>query len=200
MSDPTLHTNNSDDDTITASNCTTDEPDDITAIPTCIALHTRATKQADKQPKLGISDSGATGHFLETGAPVTNKQIATAPIQITLPDGNKIWSSHTCNLDIPWLPHNMTAAHIVPGLSHASLIATRQFCDAGGKVIFDQQTCKVIYQGKTVLQGNQDPKTKLWTLPINPTAAHTNNRTTAPKLDNAPTNIRLLYTSPSPRD
>ena len=197
MSDPTPHTNNSDDTTIAASNCASSEPD-TTTIPKSIALNARETQPTRQQPDMGISDSGATGHFLVAGAPVTNKRIATKPNQITLPDGNKIWSSHTCNLDIPWLPHDMTAAHIVPGLSHASLIATRQFCDAGGKVIFDQQTCKVIYQGKTVLQGNRDPKTQLWTLPINPTADHTNNRTTAPQLDNAPTNIALnAYTMPT---
>ena len=74
-----------------------------------------------------ISDSGATGHFLVAGAPVVNKNITTNPIKITLPNGKTIQSTHTCNLDIPWLPAHMTEAHIVPELAHASLISTRKF-------------------------------------------------------------------------
>jgi hypothetical protein len=198
MSDPTpsfKHTTESDDETIATSNCDSSDPDSPT-LPPSIALHAQKTKTVLTEPALGISDSGATGHFLIADAPVTNKRIATAPIQITLPDGNKILSSHTCNLDIPWLPHNMTAAHIVPGLSHASLIATRQFCDAGCKVLFDKQACTVIYNGKTVLQGNRDPKTKLWTLPINPTAPQQTQ--TIPKLYTPTTDLALTaYTMPT---
>ena len=50
-----------------------------------------------------ISDSGATGHFLVEGAQVTNLQMADSPISITIPNGKSVTSTHTCNLDIPWL-------------------------------------------------------------------------------------------------
>ena len=70
--------------------------------------------------KWAISDSGATGHFLIAGAPAVNIKPATKPIAITLPNGKIIKSTHTCNLDIPWLPEHLTEAHIVPGLGHAS--------------------------------------------------------------------------------
>ena len=76
-------------------------------------------RRVTRAVKYAISDSGATGHFMVEGAPVINKQPAKKPIQIMMPDGSKIQSTHTCNLDIPWLPHAMTEAHIVPGLSHA---------------------------------------------------------------------------------
>ena len=65
-----------------------------------------------------------TAHFLVEGAPAVNVQKSTNPLQITLPNGKQIKSTHTCNLDIPWLPQNMTEAHIVPGLAHSSLILT----------------------------------------------------------------------------
>jgi len=52
-----------------------------------------------------ISDSGATGHFLVQGAPVANLEIAEKPITSTLHNGRTIQSTHTCNLDIPWLPN-----------------------------------------------------------------------------------------------
>ena len=48
-----------------------------------------------------ISDSGATGHFLVEGAPVTNLQVTDNPINITIPNVKSMTSMHTCNLDIP---------------------------------------------------------------------------------------------------
>ena len=81
--------------------------------------------------KYAISDSGATGHFLKEGVPVTNLQMADNPISITIPNGKSMIATHTCKLDIPWLPNHMTEAHIVPGLAHASLISTRNCCEAG---------------------------------------------------------------------
>ena len=109
------------------------------------------TKRVTRSVKHAISDSGATGRFLVEDAPVVNKQVAANPISITLPNGKTIKSTHTCNLDIPWLPHVMTEAHIVPGLAHSSLIATRKFCDAGCRVIFDLEECRVYFKGKLVL-------------------------------------------------
>ena len=117
---------------------------------------------------MAISDSGATGHFLVEGAPAINIQPANKPIQIVLPNGKSIRSTHTCNLNILWLPSHMTEAHIVPGLSHSSLISTRKFCDAGCTVVFDEQECCVYRDNKLVLIGDRDPNTQLWRLPINP--------------------------------
>ena len=99
-----------------------------------------------------VSDSGATAHFIIDGAPVTNIKKAKFPLQITLPNGHIIYSTHTCNLDIPWLPDEMTEAHIVPGIER-SLIATRKFCDVGCKVVFDQDECRIYYREKLVLTG-----------------------------------------------
>ena len=65
--------------------------------------------------KYALSDSGALSHFTVRGAQAVNIKITEHPIVIKLPDGSIIWSTHTCNLDIPWLPHKMTEAHIVPG-------------------------------------------------------------------------------------
>lgn len=62
-----------------------------------------------------LSDSGATSHFLVQGAHAINIKMDNDPITITLPDGRAIQSTHTCNLDIPWLRSEATQAHIVPG-------------------------------------------------------------------------------------
>ena len=61
-------------------------------------------------------DSGAIDNFLIEGAPVVNKCIDTSPVSITLPDGQKITSTHTYNLNITWLTHSITEAHM-PGAS-----------------------------------------------------------------------------------
>jgi hypothetical protein len=166
MSNPNNHSSNhaqEDDVTVTTDNRSSPEPNFNTA------NHIHDENIPPKNITMGISDSGATGHFLQHDAPVINKQVAKHPIHITLPDGNKIRSTHTCNLNIPWLPNQITAAHIVPKLSHTSLLATRQFCDNGCEVTFTKKLCKVTIAGTTVLEGPRDPQTKLWHLPINPT-------------------------------
>ena len=106
-----------------------------------------------RQVEFAISDSGATAHFLVEGAPIVNLRKAEHPVTIKLPDGTLIQSTHIGNLDIPWMPDNMTEAHIVPGLSHSSLISTKVFCDAGCKVIFDEWECRVYHEGQLMLSG-----------------------------------------------
>ena len=105
--------------------------------------------------EFAISDSGATAHFLIEDAPVVNLKEAAFPVTINLSDGTIIYSTHTSNLDIPWLPYEMTAAHIVPGLPHSSFILTKKFCKAGCRVVFDNMKCRVYYNGEMVLSGSK---------------------------------------------
>jgi hypothetical protein len=114
-----------------------------------------------------ISDSGATSHFLIKDAPVVNTRVNKNNIRIKLPNGNIIYSTNTCNLDILWLPHHLIAAHSVPDLAHSSLVSTRKFCNAGCKVTFNEDTCKVYHKGIRLLTGGRDSKSQLWQLPIN---------------------------------
>ena len=132
------------------------------------------TKRLVRLVEYALSDSGASSHFLVEGSAVVNVKAAEFPVAIKLPDGSIIYSTHTCNLDIPWLSNEMTEAHIVPGLQHSSLISTKKFCDAGCKVIFDEQECRVYYKGELVLSGGRDERTRMWKLPINP-VSKTNN-------------------------
>ena len=105
-------------------------------------------KKITRLVEFAISDSGATTHFLVEGSPIINTRVAEHPVTIKLPDGSLVYSKRVGNLDIPWMPDHMTEAHIVPGLSHSSLISTKVFCDAGCKVFFDEFECKVYYKGK----------------------------------------------------
>ena len=82
-----------------------------------------------------LSDSVASSHFLIKGLLAVSIKIAECQIVIKLPDGSIIWSTHPCNLDITWLPQEVTEAHIIPGLEHPFLVSTKKFCETGCKLI-----------------------------------------------------------------
>jgi hypothetical protein len=135
-----------DDATIIISNCShTHEPLPETS------FHTSQIAIASDQ---AIADAGATGHFVLPGAPVTDIRTATNPLVINLPDGEKITSTHTCRLNLPWLPERARDAHIVPGLAHTSLVSIKILCDAGCKVTYDDTACNVYYADKLVWRGH----------------------------------------------
>ena len=115
-----------------------------------------------------IADAGATGHFVLPGAPVLDVQPAKKPLIINLPDGEVIKSTHTCRLNLPWLPEEATRAHIVPGLAHTSLVSIKVLCDAGCEVNYNGMNCLVYYKNKLVWKGSREPSTKLWVLPLAP--------------------------------
>ena len=96
----------------------------------------------------GIADAGATGHFLMPQVPVKNIKATNNPLEIALPDGKIINSTHTCELDIPSLPPKARSAHIVPGLKHASLISIKILCDAGCRVKYTTNGCEVFFKIK----------------------------------------------------
>ena len=136
---------------------------------------------------MAILDSGATGHFLTPNAPVQDKQQTSDPLRITMPDGRIISSTHTCTLDLPHLPNNVRAAHIVPGLAHTSLLSARVFCDAGYNVAYSRHDCTVSdKQNNIVLRGHRDPHTNLWRLPLTTKAPPTPTATTK-QYERAPT-------------
>ena len=120
-----------------------------------------------------------------------NLERANFPIAIKLPDGNIIYSTHACNLDIPWLPHAVTEGQIVPGLAHSSLISTRNIFDAGCRVAFDEEECRVYYKGELVLAGGRDEQSGMWKLPIKPINKSNDNA----YLDLAPTNKGTGHTA-----
>jgi len=59
-------------------------------------------------------------------APMKNVCPTTNPLNINLPDGMIVRSTHICNLEIPGLPH-VLEGHIVPELTVASLVGIRKY-------------------------------------------------------------------------
>ena len=91
--------------------------------------------------KYTLFDSCVYLHFLIKGSTAVNIKISKYPIAIKLSDGSIIGSTHTCNLDTPWLSQEMRKAHPVSGLEHLSLISTKTFCEAGCTAVFDKLEC-----------------------------------------------------------
>jgi hypothetical protein len=116
---------------------------------------------------LAIADMGTTSCFLTKDASCQNKQLTNSPLSVTLPDGQKIKSTHVCDITIPGILTIITG-HIMPDMTTASLFGIRVLCKAGCKVLFDNNKCYVIYDGKVILTGYKDLASDLWMLPILP--------------------------------
>jgi hypothetical protein len=99
---------------------------------------------------------------LSAADPCSDKQAAHTPINVDMPNGMTIQSSHTCNLLLTDLPHQARQAHILPGLVHNSLISVGQLCDNECNVAFTQDHETVSRNGKNVMYGSRDPKSWLW--------------------------------------
>ena len=95
--------------------------------------------------------------------PCTNKQIATQPIPIKMPNGEILTSSHILLLPQHNLPDKARQSHIFPGLQKP-LISIGTLCDNNCIAVFDEKRV-TIYDKLTrqiVMQGHRDPNTTLY--------------------------------------
>jgi hypothetical protein len=99
---------------------------------------------------------------LSAAAPCSDKQAAHVLLNVNMPNGTTIQSSHTCNLLLTDLSQQARQAHILPGLVHNSLISVGQLCDNDCSVTFTQDQVMVSRKGKNVMYGSRDPKSRLW--------------------------------------
>jgi hypothetical protein len=107
-------------------------------------------------------DSGCTINFLSAAAPCSNKQEAHILLSVNMPNGTTIQSSHTCDLLLTDLPPQARKAHILPGLVHNSLISVGKLCNNRCNVNFTQDQVTVLKNGKCVMYGSRDPRSRLW--------------------------------------
>ena len=123
-----------------------------------------------------IADTGSTGNYLSLEASYyTDMKVADPPIEVILPDGSEIQSTHTALLNIPSLPIKAREAHLFPTLSSGSLISMGLFCDQGCEVKFTAAKVVVERDGATVVTGLQCPSTRLWNLDIPSTLPQANS-------------------------
>ena len=95
------------------------------------------------------------GNFVLPGAPVDDVKVVEHSIEIEMPNGVIERSTHTCYLRIPYLPGELREAHIVPGLSHSSLLSIKKICRVCRLChhFQGQKICEVWYNGVLVLSG-----------------------------------------------
>jgi hypothetical protein len=101
-------------------------------------------------------------HFLSAAVLCSDTQAAHVPLNVSMPNGTTIQSSHTCNLLLTDLTPQARQAHILPGLVHNSLISVGQLCDNGCSVTFTQEQVTVSKNGKCVMYGSRHPGSRLW--------------------------------------
>jgi hypothetical protein len=107
-------------------------------------------------------DSGCTSNFLSAAAPCSDKQAAHVLLNVNMPNGTTIQSSHTCNLLLTDLPPQARQAHTLPGLVQKLLISVGKLCNNGCSVTFTQDQVTVSKNEKCVMYGSRDPKSCLW--------------------------------------
>jgi hypothetical protein len=129
-----------------------------------------------------IVDTRATSIFIMDGIDVVNKRITNKPLTINMSDGQKVKSTHICDIMIPGLRMVFTG-HIVLHLAIASLIGIRPLCNTGCTITFDKDKCNESYNGNIILQGFKDIPTNLWMLPINGLNMQTTLPQSAPQFD-----------------
>ncbi len=105
--------------TVVASNVS---PRDASSPPDIIAL-VQHTMPAPEQ--MAIADSGATQIFIMEGTPVKNKRPTRCPLKVALADGQKVMSTHVCDVDIPGLPVTLVVISspiypLLPSLEYGS--------------------------------------------------------------------------------
>ena len=94
-------------------------------------------------------------------------------IRVTLPDATSLQSSHTCELDLPTRPQKAKEGFIIPGMKNHSLLSLTQLCNAGCKILMDENELVVVYKGVEAMPGVKNERNGLWYLPIRQNATDT---------------------------
>jgi hypothetical protein len=89
-------------------------------------------------------------YFLSATALCTNKKAAHIPINVNMPNGTLIQSSHTSDLLVSDLPPHARNAHIFPGLVHNSYIYVGELCDSGCNITFTKERVTAAKEGRKV--------------------------------------------------
>ena len=88
-----------------------------------------------------------------------------------MPNKQHISATHTALLDLPALPLGARQAHIFQELAHP-LLSIGLLCDHGCTAIFDNATVTIQKDTQTILTGQRDPTTNLWTIPLTMASPH----------------------------
>ena len=114
-----------------------------------------------------IANTGASSHYLRPIDPHNKIEGTKSIIHVGLPNGVTLQSTgDRCQLKLPQLPSAAREAHLLPGLSHSSLLSIGKMCDAGCTALFNKDTVTIHHNGIQILGGTRDTRTGLWRLPL----------------------------------
>ena len=100
--------------------------------------------------------------------PYINAKPISQGIEVILPSGQSITSSHTAELLLPGLPLTAIQCHIFPDLIAGSLLSIGQLCDHGCNATFTATTVTITNNNIPIITGFRCPLTKLWTINLKP--------------------------------
>ena len=117
-----------------------------------------------------IGDSGASGNYFN----ITDIKLLKGvykhnddnKITVTLPNGNKITSTHIGYLNIKNLSKIARKVHLFPNLK-GSLLSFGQICDDNCQVVLDNISAKVLKNNAIILTGTRSSSNGLWYMNLN---------------------------------
>ena len=87
---------------------------------------------------------------------------AQSALQVTMPNGDKIRSTHSALLKWEHFPINARKCHIFPGLKNRILLSIGQFCDAGMTATFTATKLLIYKNNEILLEGDRNHTTGMW--------------------------------------
>ena len=95
-----------------------------------------------------IADTGCSGHY---DGVKPNTTLTQNPINVKLPNGGQMTSTHTQLLDIPSLPPEARIQHLFPEMSTTGLLSIGQLCDYGCTAKFSKRRLVIRDKNNTVI-------------------------------------------------
>ena len=93
-----------------------------------------------------IVNSGATNTFIVVNTKLKHKTPNLHYLPVTLLNGECMYTTLICKLDIPELPLKACLVHVLPCLYQYILIYVKQLCDTGYILLFDTTTATFLQQ------------------------------------------------------
>jgi hypothetical protein len=115
------------------------------------------------------ADSGASSHYLMPQDQASLMNLRPTPFgpTVMLPDSTNIQATHSGQLP---LHHSFSmkakTAHVLDGITNASLISIGQLCDDDCVAVLDKRVIKVFKDQQCVLQGYRNPTDGLWDIAL----------------------------------
>ena len=99
-----------------------------------------------------MPNAGATGHYLKADAPHHPPTNMLPTIYVGFPNGQTMQSNKPCLLDFPVLPNESFESHILPSLSHSSLVLIGKLCNYGFTSLFKANQVTIKHNNIIVIQ------------------------------------------------